>query len=65
MISAWLKLRPEPQSVKKVFSDLFDQFVPPTLAFLQRNLKTPIPIEDTSVVSSLLKNLGVRFVASA
>jgi hypothetical protein len=64
MLAAWLKRRPEPPSVKKLLSDMFDQYVASTLSFVRRNLKYPVPSEDTTLVSALLKNLDVRGVCA-
>jgi dynein heavy chain len=60
LIASWVQSRPDAvftEKSREVIRDLFDKYVPDTLGFMRRELKTVLPREEVTLVATLLRLL--------
>jgi dynein heavy chain len=59
MIAAWIHSRSEPESVKMALAKFMESYIADTLLHMKKNMKALVPMEDTTIVAALLRNLQV------
>eukprot|EP00516_Mucochytrium_quahogii_P000925 CAMPEP_0203746968 /NCGR_PEP_ID=MMETSP0098-20131031/2236_1 /ASSEMBLY_ACC=CAM_ASM_000208 /TAXON_ID=96639 /ORGANISM=" , Strain NY0313808BC1" /LENGTH=4160 /DNA_ID=CAMNT_0050635227 /DNA_START=190 /DNA_END=12669 /DNA_ORIENTATION=+ len=57
LIAAWVQKKEYEDHIREALSELFEKYVPTTLTEIKRRFKTIVPVEPTSMVSSLLQML--------